>query len=226
MAQIQRQGANQNSKHDQRSVASQETYERQLQDASYEQRQMEVELCLAAADGLDDLEPESPDDKDDVDYDTEMSCEDEDAIYDEPQDLESIQAAGDCCAESVFASEFDAIYVVSSVEGGYKCLVEEDLSKWAYYHSSSKGKRRPRELSKEPSRMTCYRAIARWLEDDFQGSLSNPAKLIQKLKSEEPIAQAAFCREHSLRPPALNKAIKDSYLVWPDSALPLAKLFK
>ena len=87
MAQIQRQGANQNSKHDQRSVASQETYERQLQDASYEQRQMEVELCLAAADGLDDLEPESPDDKDDVDYDTEMSCEDEDAIYEEPQDL-------------------------------------------------------------------------------------------------------------------------------------------
>ena len=71
-------------------------YERQFQDKSFEERQAEVQLDLAELDDLDDFVEESPDNQDDSDFNSEMSCEDEDAVREEHQEFESVPASEDC----------------------------------------------------------------------------------------------------------------------------------
>ena len=86
--------AKQEQKHGRSQVPDQ--YERQFQDKSYEERQAEVQLDFAELDDLDDFVEESPDNQNDLDFNSEMSCEDEDAVREEHQEFESVPASEDC----------------------------------------------------------------------------------------------------------------------------------
>lgn len=235
MAQILRQSTAQGQKHSQslKSIVSQDSYQRQLQEASCERRQAAVLLEVARLDGLDDSEPEMPGDDDGGEFDSEMPCGDDDAVRAEPQDFESLPVAGDYPEEGGFMPDVDAIYVMPCARGRYRCLVEEDLSKWAFNRSHGNARvNTSGKLSKEPSRMTCCRKLAEWLETDFQEALRTPNDLIQTIQKEGVVSQKDFCKSHQFmddlghQRSLLSKTLKSTYLVWADYALSLRALFQ
>ncbi len=202
-------------------------YERQFQDASYEERQAEVQLDLAELDELDDFVEESPDNQDDSDFNSEVSTEDEDAIREEHQEFQSVHASEERMEEGGFETDVDAIFILPLSNGAFRCIVEEDLSRWANLRSQSPkdGKATSsEEIIGEPRRTMCYRAIAKWLEEDFQTVLCSPDLLLKQLKSA-PWTQTTFCEKKDLGKSYLSRALKDAKIIWPDYAIPMELLF-
>ena len=201
-------------------------YVRQFQDASYEERQAEMQLDLGELDVLDDSVEESPDIQEDSDFNSEMSFEDEDAVREEHQEYESVPASGECVEEGGFESDVDAIYILPRLYGTSRCLVEEDVGRWANHRSQSSKDGEATSPYEEPPWTTCYRAIAKWLEEDFQDVLCNPEKLLKRLEYTSRMTREDFCKGKTFDSSQLSRALKDAKIIWPDYAIPMDLLFK
>lgn len=205
-------------------------FEKLFQNTSYEERQTETLLDLAEMESLDDSDSESLDCDEDLDFDSEMPCEDEDAVdHESSQASGSVDASGEDAAEGGFASDVDAIYILRLADGTFQCIVEEELSKWANRRSRSSkdGKANSSGKTKgEPRRTVCYRAIAKWLEQEFKDALSSPEILLRQMKSKPRVMQTIFCKDNNLQKSDLTRALNDARIVWPDYAIPMQALFQ
>ena len=133
--------------------------------------------------------------------------------------------------EGGFEADVDAIYILPLANGTFRCLVEEDLSKWAYHRSQSPkdGKATSSEkIIGEPRRTVCYRAIAKWLEKDFQKALCSPKELLEQLKKTKAtfrMPRKDFCKGKAFDEAQLSRALKDAKIIWRDYAIPMDLIF-
>lgn len=198
-------------------------YQTEVQDASYEQRQMVVQEELRSID-LYDCENEGlPGDA--LEFDSEIDLTDDDAVIDDSARLDSsCRADGGWETVSAFLQTGDAIYIIEEDVGRntFKCLIEEDLSKACFYRQIKMGN------SVEPSRTRFYRLIAQWLEHHHGEVLGVPEKLISEVRGGK-MTQKEFCEEFcdkdEKKRARFSRALKDAFLVWRDCAFPLKGLF-
>ena len=131
--------------------------------------------------------------------------------------------------EGGFASDADAIFVLRRVDGTFQCIVEEDLSKWAYHCSETQKGGKAESYGKasgEPRRTVCYRAIAGWLETKFNDALSSPEQLLKRLDATTPrMTRGDFCKGKAFDESQLSRALRGAKIIWSDYAISMKVLF-